>query len=41
MNKVADKIDEALYEEGLSDDELSYNLSRFIRGSLINAAELI
>lgn len=40
INKVAGKLEGILKEEEL-DDELSYNLSRFIRGSLIAATELI
>jgi hypothetical protein len=40
INKVASKLDNILQEEEF-DDEFSYNLGRFIRGSLIAATELV
>jgi hypothetical protein len=41
MNKVANKLDAVLQEDEDLNPEFANNLSRFIRGSLINVTELI
>ncbi|KJK73638.1 hypothetical protein H634G_11103 [Metarhizium anisopliae BRIP 53293] len=41
INKVADKLDYTLQQDDSIDPEFSYNIGRFIRGSLIAATELI
>ncbi|KZZ96070.1 transposase [Moelleriella libera RCEF 2490] len=41
MNKVADRLDQYLQDDDSLEPEFAYNIGRFIRGSLINATELI
>ncbi|KAK3686099.1 hypothetical protein B0T22DRAFT_443199 [Podospora appendiculata] len=41
INKVADKLTEVLKEDEAFDDDFGYDLTRFIRGSLVLAAELV
>jgi hypothetical protein len=41
INKVANKLGNFIQEDEEIDDELRYNLDRFIRGALISATELV
>lgn len=41
MNKVADKLEGVLHEDQDLDPEFAHDVSRFIRGSLVNATELL
>ena len=41
MNKVADKLEDVLQEDRDLDPEFAHDISRFIRGSLVSATELL
>ena len=41
MNKVADKLEDVLHEDQDLDAEFAHDVGRFIRGSLVNATELL
>lgn len=41
MNKVVDKLEGVLHEDQDLDPEFVHDVSRFIRGSLVNATELL
>ena len=41
INKVADKLDSFMQQDETLDEEFSHDISRFIRGSLILATELV